>query len=59
MRLRSRVFLGILVVVGIGFAFLLNWMLDDGSPQYRKVTEEPLERLGFYDVWLCYNSPDL
>ena len=42
MRIRSRVFLGILIVVGIGFAFLLNWMLDDVSPQYRKVTEEPL-----------------
>ena len=42
MKIRTRVFLGILLVVGIGFALLLNWIIDDVSPQYRKVTEEPL-----------------
>ena len=42
MKIRTRVFLGILFVVGMGFALLLNWLIDDVSPQYRKVTEEPL-----------------
>lgn len=34
--------LGICVVIGVGFSFLLFWLMRDLEPQYRKVTEEPL-----------------
>ena len=42
MRIRSRIFLGILVVVSVGFYFLLDWIVDDLTPRYRESTEEPL-----------------
>jgi two-component system sensor histidine kinase CreC len=42
MRIRTRIFIGTLVVVGVGFLLLLLWLVDDLEPQYRKATEEPL-----------------
>lgn len=42
MRVRTRIFLGILVIVGIGFLFFVSWLVDDLKPQYRKTTEDPL-----------------
>ena len=42
MKTRLRIFLAILVTVGIGFALLVKWFTDDLKPQYRAATEEPL-----------------
>lgn len=42
MRIRSQVFLGILLVVSLGFVLLLQWILNDLSPKYRASVEEPL-----------------
>jgi two-component system sensor histidine kinase CreC len=41
-RIGTRIFLANLVVVAIGFLFLLSWLVDDLELQYRKATEEPL-----------------
>ncbi len=42
MRIRTRIFLGVLVVMCVAFASLLYWITDDLEPEYRKITEEPL-----------------
>ena len=42
MKIRTRLFLGILLAVGVGFAFVVDWVVDDLTPQYRESTEEPL-----------------
>lgn len=42
MKIRTRLFLGILLAVGVGFAFVVDWVIDDLTPQYRESTEEPL-----------------
>jgi len=42
MNIGTRIFLGILMVVVIGFSFFLWWLVDDLEPEYRKATEEPL-----------------
>ncbi len=42
MKIRTRIFLGVLAVVGIGFYLFLRWIAFDLEPQYRKTTEEPL-----------------
>jgi two-component system sensor histidine kinase CreC len=41
-RIQTRIFIGVLVVVCIAFSSLLYWITDDLEPQYRKTTEEPL-----------------
>lgn len=42
MSLRLRVTLGLLLVVGLAFAFLLDWLVTDLKPGHRRSTEEPL-----------------
>lgn len=42
MKIRTRIFLGVLLVVGIGFFLFVRWIVIDLGPQYRKATEEPL-----------------
>ncbi len=42
MKIRTRIFLGVLAVVGIGFYLFVRWIALDLEPQYRKTTEEPL-----------------
>ena len=42
MNIRTRIFLGILIVFVVGFSFFLWWITDDLEPEYRKATEEPL-----------------
>ena len=42
MKIRTRIFLGVLAVVGIGFYLFVRWIAIDLEPQYRKTTEEPL-----------------
>jgi two-component system sensor histidine kinase CreC len=42
MRIRIRIFLAILVTVGLGFLLLVNWITSDLKPQFRVSTEEPL-----------------
>jgi two-component system sensor histidine kinase CreC len=42
MRIRTRIFLAMMLVVGVGFYFLLDWVTDDLEPRYRESTEEPL-----------------
>jgi two-component system sensor histidine kinase CreC len=42
LKIRTRVFLGILIIAGIGFSFFVSWLARDLEPQYRKITEEPL-----------------
>ena len=42
MKIRIRIFLAILVTVGIGFTLLVKWYSDDLKPQFRASTEEPL-----------------
>lgn len=42
MTIRSRILLGLLLIVGAGFYFLIDWILDDVKPRYRQVIEESL-----------------
>ncbi len=42
MNIRTRIFLGILAVIVVGFSFFLWWIIDDLELEYRKATEEPL-----------------
>jgi two-component system sensor histidine kinase CreC len=42
MNIRTRIFIGILIVIVVGFSFFLRWIVDDLEPEYRKATEEPL-----------------
>ncbi len=42
MKIRFRIFLAILVTVGLGFLLLVNWITYDLKPQFRVSTEEPL-----------------
>ncbi|MBI5695184.1 MAG: two-component system sensor histidine kinase CreC [Nitrospirae bacterium] len=42
MSIRTRIFIGFIIVVCVGFSSLLYWSLDDFKPQFRKATEEPL-----------------
>ncbi|MBU1739069.1 MAG: two-component system sensor histidine kinase CreC [Proteobacteria bacterium] len=42
MRIQTRIFLGILVVVVIGISVMVVWVSDSLEPEYRKATEEPL-----------------
>ncbi|MBI5633212.1 MAG: two-component system sensor histidine kinase CreC [Nitrospirae bacterium] len=42
MSIGTRIFLGILMVIVVGFSFFLWWLVDDLEPEYRKATEEPL-----------------
>jgi two-component system, OmpR family, sensor histidine kinase CreC len=42
LRIQTRIFLGILVIIGISFYVLVSWMVNDLKPQYRKITEESL-----------------
>ncbi|MEK7719628.1 MAG: HAMP domain-containing protein, partial [Bacteroidota bacterium] len=42
MNIRTRIFIGILIVIVVGFSFFLRWIIDDLEPKYRKATEEPL-----------------
>lgn len=42
MKIRTRIFLGILLVVGVGLVYLVDWVVDDLTPRYREATEEPL-----------------
>jgi len=42
MRIQSRIFIGFMVVLLIGFSSLLYWIVGDLKPQFRKATEEPL-----------------
>jgi hypothetical protein len=42
MGIGARIFLGILIVIVIGFSFFMWWIVDDLEPEYRKATEEPL-----------------
>ena len=42
MSIRLRIFIGLLLVVGVGVAFFLDWIIDDLTPQYRQSTEEPV-----------------
>lgn len=42
MRIRTRISLGVLTVMGIGFFLFARWIATDIGPQYRKATEEPL-----------------
>ncbi len=42
MKTRIRIFLAMLVTVGIGLALLINWISNDLKPEFRRSTEEPL-----------------
>jgi two-component system sensor histidine kinase CreC len=42
LKIRTRIFLGVLAVVAIGFYLFVRWIANDLEPQYRKATEEPL-----------------
>ena len=41
MKIRARIFLAILLTMGIGFAAFVHWIVSDLEPQFRKSTEEP------------------
>jgi two-component system, OmpR family, sensor histidine kinase CreC len=41
MKIRARIFLAILLTMGIGFSALVHWVTSDLEPQFRKSTEEP------------------
>jgi two-component system sensor histidine kinase CreC len=41
MKIRARIFLAILLTMGIGFSVLVHWLISDLEPQFRKSTEEP------------------
>jgi two-component system sensor histidine kinase CreC len=42
LRLRTRLFLGFLLLSGAGFYFLVGWILDDLRPRYLETSEEGL-----------------
>ena len=42
MRLRTRLFLGFLLLTGAGFYALVGWILDDLRPRYLETSEENL-----------------
>lgn len=42
MKIQTRIILGLLLVVGLGFYELVAWITGDLEPQYRKSTEDPL-----------------
>ncbi|MCB0344803.1 MAG: two-component system sensor histidine kinase CreC [Bdellovibrionales bacterium] len=42
MKIRTRIIIGLLLVVGVGFYYLIDWIISDLEPQYRKSTEDPL-----------------
>lgn len=42
MKISTRVTLTFLLVAGVGFYFLLDWIVADLTPRYRESTEEPL-----------------
>jgi two-component system sensor histidine kinase CreC len=42
MKIKFRIFLAILVTVGLGFLLLVNWITSDLKPQFRVSTEDPL-----------------
>ena len=42
MSIRQRIFLGIVLLFGIGFYFLIDFIVDDIELRYRESTEEPL-----------------
>ncbi len=42
MSIRTRIFFGILAVLGVAFYFFVDWIVRDLTPQYREATEEPL-----------------
>ena len=42
MNIRKRIFLGIVLLFGFGFYFLINFIFDDIESRYRESTEEPL-----------------
>lgn len=42
MKIQTRIFLGILIIIGISFYILVSWIVNDLKPQYRKITEESL-----------------
>ncbi len=42
MSIRRRIFLVIILLFGIGFYFLINFIVDDMEMRYRESTEEPL-----------------
>ena len=42
MKIWLRLILGVFLLVGIGVWYLIDWVVDDLTPQYRESTEEPL-----------------
>ena len=42
MSIRRRIFLGIILLFGVGFYFLIDFIVDDIELRYRESTEEPL-----------------
>ena len=42
MKIWTRIFLSILLIVGVSLWYLSDWVVDDLTPQYRESTEEPL-----------------
>ncbi|MEW6586988.1 MAG: hypothetical protein AB1442_15445 [Nitrospirota bacterium] len=42
MNIRTRILIGIFIVIVIGFSFFLRWLSADIEPAYRKTTEESL-----------------
>ncbi len=42
MRIGAKIILSFLIVAGLGFYLLIDWIVDDLSPRYRESTEEPL-----------------
>ena len=42
MTVRARILVSLFVVIGGGFYFLINWIIEDIKPRYRQVIEESL-----------------
>lgn len=42
MSLRARILLGFVVIIGAGFYYLVDWILDDLRPRYLEAVEESL-----------------
>jgi hypothetical protein len=38
--IRTRIITGMLVIVAVGFYYLVNWVVDDLRPHYMKSMEE-------------------
>ncbi|MFP4164260.1 MAG: hypothetical protein ACLFQB_04475 [Chitinispirillaceae bacterium] len=57
MKIRTRLILGFLLITGISFYYLTDWIVKELRPHYLKVVEESLvDTATLLAAWLSDNS---